>query len=458
MPVNDQNGLTQVAPRVLSVTELNRSVRLLLEQTLPLAWVAGEISNLTVAASGHWYFALKDKQAQVRCVMFRSRAMVLDFRPQEGMQVELRATPALYEARGEFQLNVDFMRRAGLGALFEQFERLKARLAAEGLFASERKRVLPAFPHRIGIVTSPAAAALRDVLTTLRRRMPGIEVVLYPTPVQGEGAALQIAQALRKAGERAEVELLIACRGGGSIEDLWAFNEEVVARAIAASPLPVISGVGHETDVTIADFVADRRAPTPTAAAEIVAPERASLLRQLEGLQAALSRQTIRAIEQRAQHLDSLARRLCHPAERIERQHERLQHLARRLAGAALRHQGSAAARISALHKRLLLARPQTDARQRRLDQLVARLAGTTERRHALHGTTLHRLADSLEHLNPLAVLGRGYALVRDESGRILSDAATVEPSAPIRVYLAHGRLDAEVTGVDGHEQFARDV
>lgn len=348
MPVNDQNGLTQVAPRVLSVTELNRSVRLLLEQTLPLAWVAGEISNLTVAASGHWYFALKDKQAQVRCVMFRSRAMALDFRPQEGMQVELRATPALYEARGEFQLNVDFMRRAGLGALFEQFERLKARLAAEGLFASERKRALPAFPRRIGIVTSPAAAALRDVLTTLRRRMPGIEVVLYPTPVQGEGAALQIAQALRKAGERAEVELLIVCRGGGSIEDLWAFNEEVVARAIAASPLPVISGVGHETDVTIADFVADRRAPTPTAAAELASPNRAELSARLQQLLRRLTRDVERTLQSGGQRLDYAARRLVHPGQRLEKQHLLLRQLQGRLRQAWQRRSEQAEWRVAA--------------------------------------------------------------------------------------------------------------
>jgi len=442
----------------LSIATLNRRVRECLEGNFPLCWVAGEISNLTVASSGHAYFTLKDESAQARCVMFRNRHQLLGWKLANGQHIEARVLVSLYEARGDFQLNVETMRQAGTGNLFERFQQLKAKLEAEGLFAAERKRPLPEFPHTLGIVTSLQAAALRDVLTTLARRAPQVAIILFPTPVQGDGAAPQIAAAIEAASRSGLCDALIVCRGGGSIEDLWAFNDEAVARAIRACTIPVISGVGHETDFTIADFAADLRAPTPTAAAEIVAPERASLLRQLEGLQAALSRQTIRAIEQRAQHLDSLARRLCHPAERIERQHERLQHLARRLAGAALRHQGSAAARISALHKRLLLARPQTDARQRRLDQLVARLAGTTERRHALHGTTLHRLADSLEHLNPLAVLGRGYALVRDESGRILSDAATVEPSAPIRVYLAHGRLDAEVTGIDVREQIARDV
>lgn len=449
MPVNDQNGLTQVAPRVLSVTELNRSVRLLLEQTLPLAWVAGEISNLTVAASGHWYFALKDKQAQVRCVMFRSRSMVLDFRPQEGMQVELHATPALYEARGEFQLNVDFMRRAGLGALFEQFERLKARLAAEGLFASERKRVLPAFPRRIGIVTSPAAAALRDVLTTLRRRMPGIEVVLYPTPVQGEGAALQIAQALRKAGERAEVELLIVCRGGGSIEDLWAFNEEIVARAIVASPLPVISGVGHETDVTIADFVADRRAPTPTAAAELASPNRAELSARLQQLLRRLTRDVERTLQSGGQRLDYAARRLVHPGQRLEKQRLLLRQLQGRLRQAWQRRSEQAEWRVAAAARRLPQLRPDIAALQSRRRQLEQRLQAALQRRLDLAQLQLQHLALRLQQLNPDAVLQRGYSIVETAEGRVISDAAQLQPEQALRLRLAKGRAGVKVTDVE---------
>ena len=449
MPVNDQNGLTQVAPRVLSVTELNRSVRLLLEQTLPLAWVAGEISNLTVAASGHWYFALKDKQAQVRCVMFRSRAMALDFRPQEGMQVELRATPALYEARGEFQLNVDFMRRAGLGALFEQFERLKARLAAEGLFASERKRALPAFPRRIGIVTSPAAAALRDVLTTLRRRMPGIEVVLYPTPVQGEGAALQIAQALRKAGERAEVELLIVCRGGGSIEDLWAFNEEVVARAIAASPLPVISGVGHETDVTIADFVADRRAPTPTAAAELASPNRVELSARLQQLLRRLTRDVERTLQSGGQRLDYAARRLVHPGQRLEKQHLLLRQLQGRLRQAWQRRSEQAEWRVAAAAQRLPQLRPDVATLQLRRRQLQQRMQTALQRRLELAQLQLQHLALRLQQLSPDAVLQRGYSIVETADGSVISDATQLQPEQTLRLRLAKGRAGVKVTDVE---------
>ena len=267
-PLDDGEALeaaARVAGAPLSVTRLNALARRTLEQRLPLLWVAGEISNYTRAPSGHCYFTLKDERAQVRCVMFRTRAQALDWRPANGAQVEVRALPSFYEARGEFQLTVEFMRRAGLGVLFERFARLKARLAAEGLFVAQRKRALPRFPARIGLVTSPAGAALRDVLITLRRRMPRIPIVLYPTPVQGEGAAAQIAAMLGLAGRRGECDVLILCRGGGSIEDLWSFNEEAVARAIVACPIPVVCGVGHETDFTIADFVADVRAATPTA-------------------------------------------------------------------------------------------------------------------------------------------------------------------------------------------------
>lgn len=449
MPINDQNGLTPVVPRVLSVTELNRSVRLLLEQALPLTWVAGEISNLTIAASGHWYFALKDKQAQVRCVMFRSRTMVLDFRPQEGMQVELRATPALYEARGEFQLNVDFMRRAGLGALFEQFERLKARLAAEGLFASERKRALPAFPRRIGIVTSPAAAALRDVLTTLRRRMPGIEVVLYPTLVQGEGAAQQIAQALRKAGERAEVEVLIVCRGGGSIEDLWAFNEEVVARAIVASPLPVISGVGHETDVTIADFVADRRAPTPTAAAELVSPNRIELSARLQQLLRRLTRDVERTLQAGGQRLDYAARRLVHPGQRLEKQRLLLRQLFGRLRQAGQRRTEQAEWRVAAAARRLPQVRPDIAALQLRQRQLEQRMQAALQRRLELAQLQLQHLAVRLQQLNPDAVLQRGYSIVETADGSVISDAVQLQLDQPLRLRLAKGRAGVKVTDIE---------
>src|SRR4051812_31657837 len=318
-------------PPVVSVSELNRRVRALLENQFETLWVSGEMSNVKLAGSGHWYFCLKDAGAAVDCAMFARRAQFLDFRPENGLQVEVRARVTLYEPRGSYQLVVEEVRKAGLGALFEAFERLKAKLQAEGLFEEARKRPLPAFPRAIGLVTSPQAAALRDMLTTLARRAPMTPVILYPAQVQGEGAAGQIARAIRAAGERAECDVLIVARGGGSLEDLWAFNEEIVARAIAACPLPVVSGVGHETDFSIADFVADLRAPTPTAAAVAASPDREALLEGVAALRRRLARDWRRIIESHGQRLDHLARRLLTPAERIMRDAARVSDLDRRL-------------------------------------------------------------------------------------------------------------------------------
>ncbi|MDO9393373.1 MAG: exodeoxyribonuclease VII large subunit, partial [Methylotenera sp.] len=296
--------------KILTVSELNRLANQVLTQSFPLFWISGEVSNLTRAASGHWYFSLKDAGAQVRCVMFKGRNSYLDWSPKEGDKVEARCTVTLYEARGDFQLTIEFLQRAGMGVLFEAFEKLKAKLQQEGLFDAALKKPLPTHPKKIGIVTSPDAAALRDVLTTLKRRMPSIPIVIYPTPVQGKGVAIQIADAIQLASERAECDVLIICRGGGSIEDLWQFNEEIVARAIAECTIATISGVGHETDFTICDFVADVRAATPTAAAELVTPSRDNLLNVLNQLKQQLARNMQYLLNQREQTLDYLARRL----------------------------------------------------------------------------------------------------------------------------------------------------
>ncbi|MGZ8257954.1 MAG: exodeoxyribonuclease VII large subunit, partial [Methylotenera sp.] len=306
--------------KVMTVSELNRLARNVLEQSFPLFWVAGEVSNLTRAASGHWYFSLKDAGAQVRCVMFKGRNSYLDWSPKEGDKIEARCTVTLYEARGDFQLTIEFLQRAGLGALFEAFEKLKTKLQQEGLFDASIKKPLPTHPKQIGIITSPDAAALRDVLTTLKRRMPSIPIVIYPVPVQGRGAAALIANAIQQAGQRAECDVLIICRGGGSIEDLWQFNEEIVARAIAECAIPTISGVGHETDFTICDFVADIRAATPTAAAELATPSRDTLLNALNQLKQQLAKNIQYFVSPRAQTLDYLARRLLSPVQQIEQQ------------------------------------------------------------------------------------------------------------------------------------------
>src|SRR5438105_403513 len=310
-------------PAVLPVSLLVSSARLILERHLGLVWVAGEVSNFSRAASGHCYFNLKDAQAQVRCVFFRHRAQFADFALRDGLAVEVRATPSIYEARGEFQLNVDNVRLAGAGALYEKFARLKARLEAAGWFREERKRSLPSFPRAIGIVTSMHAAALSDVLTTIARRMAALRVFVYPCPVQGAGAATEIAAAIAQANARDEVDVLIVCRGGGSIEDLWAFNEEVVALAVFESRIPVISGVGHETDFTIRDFVADVRAPTPTGAAALAAPDGKALAADVARLAARAGRAAERILEVRMQRLDGVTRRLQHPAARLRAQRER---------------------------------------------------------------------------------------------------------------------------------------
>lgn len=441
----------------LSIAVLNRLVRERLETGFPLCWVSGEISNLTNAASGHAYFTLKDESAQVRCVMFRNRNALIGWKLANGQHVEARVLVTLYEARGDFQLNVDTLRQAGVGNLFERFQKLKAKLEAEGFFAAEHKRPLPAFPRRVGIVTSPQAAALRDVLTTLARRAPHVEIVLFPTPVQGEGAGALIATAIKAAGDSNLCDTLIVCRGGGSIEDLWAFNEETVARTIRACPIPVVSGVGHETDFTIADFAADQRAPTPTAAAEMVAPERKRLLGQIAELQDSLRRQLTQSIEQRSQRLDWLAHRLAHPTERLKRQREALTHLARRLSAAAERHQSGSATRLAALRQRLTQVRPGTENAGRRVDQLASRLNYAWQGQFAQRNATLNRLGGSLHLLDPQAVLGRGYAVVRNTGGQIVRDTRTMEPSSEIHVYLAHGRLDASITATDNDDQLIPD-
>ena len=391
------NGL-----HVLSVAELLRSVRDTLERRFPLAWVRGELSNLKPAPSGHLYFTLKDDGAQVDCVMFRSRAQALGFEPREGQQVEARALPTLYEPRGRFQLTVEGMRLAGLGPLYERFLRLKERLGAEGLFDQSAKRALPPFPGRIGVVTSLAAAALRDVLTTLARRNPAIPVIVYPAPVQGEGAADRLITMIKRANARAECDVLLLVRGGGSIEDLWPFNEEALARAVRASRIPVVVGVGHETDFTIADFAADRRAPTPTAAAELACPSKGELSARVAACARHLSRDMRRKLEYSAQALDGCSRRLVHPAERLRSYQQLMIQLSSRLAFAF----------------------------SHRLHRCQARVA---------------ELRASLLSLDPTAVLQRGYSITTTAHGVVLRDASAVKPGEMINTRLANGEIESEV-------------
>lgn len=432
---------------VISVSELNRSARRLLEQNFPLLWIAGEISNFTAAPSGHWYFSLKDSSAQVRCAMFRHKSQYLDWLPKNGDQIEVRARVTLYEPRGEYQLSVENIRRAGLGALYEAFEKLKARLETEGLFEETLKKPLPAFPKQIGIVTSPAAAALRDVLTTLRRRMPSIPVILYPTPVQGEGAAAKIAEAIRSAASRAECDVLIVCRGGGSIEDLWAFNEEDVVRAIHACPIPVISGIGHETDFTITDFTADRRAPTPTAAAELASPNRADLLHRIEAMHSRLSRHLRQKLEQRMQQVDYLSRRLVHPGERLNARLIHLGHLRQRLNSAAGYTLAGSEWSLQKLVSRLTATKPDIAARESQQLELGRRLRLSMENRMQHHQIALQQLQSNLGHLNPQSVLERGFSMVRSADGKIVHSSAEIALGEELSLTFARGSAAARVTG-----------
>ena len=400
----DTEQASIATPKVLTVSELNRLAKEVLEQSFPLFWVSGEISNLTRAASGHWYFSLKDAGAQVSCVMFRGRNSYLDWVPKEGDKVEARALVTLYEARGSFQLTIEFLQRAGAGALFEAFEKLKAKLQQEGLFDPTFKQSIPTHPKQIGIVTSPDAAALHDVLTTLRRRMPSIPVIIYPTPVQGKGAATQIAHAINSAHARNECDVLIICRGGGSMEDLWQFNEEVVARAIANCRIPTISGVGHETDFTICDFVADTRAATPTAAAEIASPSRESLFNKLKQLGLQLNRNSLDGIMQRAQMLDYLARRLVSPSQQITQQQQQ---------------------QVAQLGHRFNLSIKQQLQRQQK---------------------NLSQIEQNLHHLNPQAVLTRGYAFAQTKDGQIINNSAQIETGDAINLTFGVGEAEAVIS------------
>lgn len=435
-------------PPVLTVSALNQAVARMLERSFPLTWVSGEISNFTRAASGHWYFTLKDDGAQVRAVMFRGRAQSAGFIPREGDKVEVRALVTLYAPRGDYQLNVEAMRRAGVGNLYEAFLRLKARLEAEGLFDPVRKRPLALFARTIGIVTSPQAAALRDILTTLRRRAPHVRVILYPAPVQGVGAAEKLALAIQTASLRAECDVLLVCRGGGSIEDLWSFNEESVARSIVACSMPVIAGVGHETDITIADFAADLRAPTPTAAAELAAAPRDHWLRLLHAHADDLTRALRRSQGDKGQRLDWLARRLISPGAHIARERLRVRGLQVGLGHAARIPLAQARLSLTRLQARLERHRPDTTALRSRLAQDLHRLRQHMAERQQQRRLSLAALTAQFELLAPQRTLDRGYAIVQDEKGNIVRGPRQLRAQSVVTINLAEGSAEVGIASV----------
>jgi len=437
------------AREILTVSALNRAVAGFLSRSFQLVRVRGEIANFTRAASGHWYFTLKDASAQVRCVMFRGRNVLAGFAPREGDDVEVLAQVGLYEPRGEFQLTVEALQRAGLGQLYERFLQLKQRLEAEGLFDARRKRALPGFPRVVGVVTSLQAAALRDVLTTLARRSPHVKVIVYPVPVQGEGAGLRIAAMLQAVSARAEVDVVLLVRGGGSIEDLWAFNEEPVARAIRACALPVVVGVGHESDFTIADFAADLRAPTPTAAAELAAPDRTALLRSIGEGTSALRRALASGLQRAQQRLDYSQRALATPRASLQAWRARLQQLSIHARHAMLARFSQALRGGDGLRARLQLRQPRTGVLAQALQRRGAVLSSAA--RHVLQerSSRLRTLSARLEALDPHAVLARGYALAADARGRLVRDAATLAAGDRLQLRFARGGASAQVLGVE---------
>jgi exodeoxyribonuclease VII large subunit len=449
---HELGGATLPAREVYSVSRLNREVRQLLERGLGVLWVQGELSNFSQPSSGHWYFSLKDRDAQLRCAMFRAQNALVGFAPSAGAQVLVRGRIGVYEPRGEYQLIVEHLEESGVGALRREFERLKTRLAAEGLFAPECKRALPRFPQRVGVVTSPSGAALHDILQILARRYPPAAVLIYPTAVQGAAAVPALLAALSTASARAECDVLILARGGGSLEDLWAFNDERVARTIRACRLPVVAGVGHEIDFTIADLVADARAPTPSAAAELVVPDRRACLDALAHHGQRLAAGMRRELRDSDTRLTAVERRLqrAHPGVHLEQQMQRLDDLTRRLAGAARAGLHREARRLALGQARLLQRSPERMLHERRAcnDRLQARLA------HALSAwleRAGHRLAlaqRALDAVSPLATLTRGFAIVtRAADGALLSDAAKVAVGSDIEARLARGTLRARVTG-----------
>jgi exodeoxyribonuclease VII large subunit len=435
------------AKDVLSVSQLNRKAKMLLETHIPLLWIEGEISNFAKPSSGHWYFTLKDSKAQVRCAMFRNRNMGVRFNPEQGQQVLLRAKVSLYEGRGDYQLIAEHMEEAGHGALQRAFEALKFQLQQEGLFAQERKQALPTLPEHIGVITSPTGAAIHDILTVLERRFPSIPVTVLPVAVQGQDAAPQIAQAIDRANRAQLFDVLIVGRGGGSLEDLWPFNEEIVARAIANSQLPIVSAVGHEVDFTIADFVADARAATPSAAAEMLSPDGEDWLQTFAGYEILLEEGIKRKLAQQQQKVEWLRSRLRHPGERLQSQSQTLDNLDLRLQAAIkarLERQAQSLLNLSNRHQ-AKHPRERLQREQLKLQNLQEKLRALLNKKINGEQQRFAKAAGLLNAVSPLNTLKRGYAIVSNEEGVVLSSVQAVKAGDNIQAKLSDGELSCTV-------------
>lgn len=450
MPTTDNTPVNSVTREIYSVSDLNNAARDLLESEFPLIWVEGEISNLARPASEHIYFSLKDSNAQLRCAMFKMRNRAVSFRPENGQQILVRGRVSLYPARGDYQLIAEHMEEAGDGALRRQFELLKQKLHSEGLFDEAVKQELPELPTRLGIITSPTGAAIRDILSVLKRRFPGIPVLIYPVPVQGTEAPPAIVAALKNAAKRDECDLLILARGGGSLEDLWAFNDEAVARAIHACDIPTVSAIGHEVDFTIADFVADLRAPTPSAAAELVSPDRDEWLSTFAGWQQRLLRSWQGRVVQHRQQLDWLQRQLKHPGQRLRERAQRLDELEQRLNLAQQSRLHQQQARLSTLSARLHGRSPAQRLRELRLrlDRLQHANRSAISARLTQQRARLGNLGRALNAVSPLATLSRGYAIVQMTDGKVVRKSDEVSVGDNITTRLGSGHLDCRIEAI----------
>lgn len=436
---------------IYSITRLNREVRTLLDSGFPLLWLEGELSNLACPASGHWYLSLKDSHAQVRCAMFRTRNRLLKFVPRNGMQVIVRAKIGLYEPRGEFQIIIEHMEEAGEGALRQQFEQLKNKLSAEGLFASELKKALPVIPKSIGVITSPTGAAIHDVLATIKRRFASLKIIIYPVSVQGKPAAADIAKTIQLVDKRNECDVIILTRGGGSLEDLWSFNEEVVARAIYNCNIPIISAVGHDIDFSIADFVADVRAATPTAAAELVSPDINHWLQQINSLYRRLTQLTLNTIKIKQTSIEQLAKNIVHPNRYIEETSQRLDEILYRLKSTMKTQISTAQLELSHLITRCNAKNPSQaiNSKQQKIVTLVQRLRSSQNQQINEFKQRFIRSTSTLEAVSPLATLSRGYAYVKiSDSDIIVKDSKQLQTGEQVRTTLAKGSFTATITKI----------
>jgi exodeoxyribonuclease VII large subunit len=434
---------------VRTVTEFTRDIRRLIEDKFPEVWVRGEISNFVRAASGHIYFSLKDDHSQVRCAFFRSKAQAVDFELTDGVEVEINAAPTIYEKRGDFQLVVTEMRKAGIGRLWELFEKLRKKLSAEGLFDESRKRSIPKHPAAIGLVTSPAGAAIQDVLRTLRDKAPHVKVVVYPSLVQGRGAGTQLANAVRVANARQEVEVLLVCRGGGSFEDLWEFNSEDLVRSVSECSIPVVSGVGHESDFTLVDFVSDLRCATPTAAASSAIYGYEDLGRRLINVARTISKSMTFTLNRMYQRLDFSSRNLLHPARRLNQKSERLSIFLQDLRRLMLQRLKFARIELKSLTRSMASIELPRVTKKDHLDRLSSRIHESIADKLKKNKSDVLAFETSLRHLDPRSVMKRGFSIVRDKKGRIIRDRVGLNKGDQLDVMLSNGTIGVKVDSID---------